>query len=170
MKIGQLEIDLNELTKFIVEAKKSCYAGNGKETKLKDGSKLLTFQKGNFHYIDNYDGFYQTPGTELVRWQNEDGQRLWQMSYSGGMESEYIKDKELAKETFEFLKEVLSKVTAERPFRGPRVYENNKMGFIYRDQVNGNIERFSGREDIYSHKLNDIVFSQDYIGELVISK
>jgi hypothetical protein len=100
IKLGKLEIDLDELRAFIVRAKKHCYAGNGEERRLADGSKQLVFQEGDFWYEDNYDGYYQAPGRELVKWQREDGQRIWQMSYSGGMLPRFHGNRELAKRTF----------------------------------------------------------------------
>ena len=69
MKIGQLEIDLEELRNFLVIAKKNAYAGGGVKKREIDGSKTFTFQEGNFHYTDNYAGSYQAPGNEIVRWQ-----------------------------------------------------------------------------------------------------
>jgi len=181
IKLGKIEIELNELTDFVVKAKKFCYAGGGNEIKLLDGSKLLTFQEGNLYYEDNYDGWYQAPGSELVRWQGPMGQRIWQMGYSGGMESNYFENEELTRETFGFLKQALLGVNAEMPFRGPGIYEDREHGFIYRNNVyrnivkdglvgGGDIKRFSGREDIFCQKEKAIVFSQDYTGCLVIPK
>ena len=170
MKVGKLEIDLNELREFLVKAKKHCYAGNGEKQILTDGSKQLTFKEGNFHYTDNYAGYFQAPGTEIVRWQKEDGQRIWQMSYSGGMNPTNLSNKELAEKTFSFLKEALLQVTFENPFRGPEP-SFVKEDFIYRAKTVyaaipiKKIMRFKGHEEIF---LKDqFVFSQDYIGGLV---
>ena len=168
MKIGQLEIDLKELTDFIVKAKKNAYAGEGEEKRLPDGSKLLVFQEGNFYYEDNYGGSYQAPGRELVKWQREDGQRIWQMSYSGGMLPKFLRDEKLSHSTFEFLKDALMEVNSKSPFRGPKLYGG--IDFIYKGKVKGNIQRFSGKEEIFHRKSLVTVFSQDFIGGLVIPK
>jgi hypothetical protein len=168
MRIGQFEINLEELTGFIVKAKKNAYAGGGEEKRLADGSKLLVFQEGNFYYEDNYDGRYQAPGRELVKWQKEDGQRLWQMSYSGGMYPKHWGDEELSHLTFKFLKNALMKVNPSSPFRGPNGYKN--VDFIYKMEVEGNIQEFSGKEHILSKKLERIIFSQNFEGGLVIPK
>src|SRR3989344_982930 len=104
MKLGKLEIDLEELRDFIVEGKKNCYAGNGEEVILTDGSKRLRFQEGNFYYEDSYAGYYQAPGRELVRWKRKNGQRIWQMSYSGGMIDLENLNKDLVERAFAFLK------------------------------------------------------------------
>src|SRR3989344_2159039 len=142
IKLGQLEVDLGELTDFIVEAKKNGYAAGGEKRRWSDGSKTFTFHNGNFHYRDNYAGSYQAPGNEIVRWQKPDGQRIWQMSYSGGILPQFQGDEELAKQTFKFLKKALMKGDFEHPFRGPPKFEDED--FIYRTSVKGNVQRFSG--------------------------
>jgi len=168
MKLGQLEVDLDEFTHFLVKAKKNGYAGGtGKITEI-DGSKTFTFQEGNFHYTDNYAGSYQAPGQEIVRWQRGDGQRIWQMAYSGGMLEKFWGNNLLSGQTFEFLKEALKLVDSRHPFRGPPIYE--RKTFRYTVDIKGDIERFSGQERILDSRLRNIVFSQDFIGGLVIPK
>lgn len=168
MKIGKLEIDLQELAEFLVKAKKNAYAGEGEEKRLPDGSKLLVFRKGDFYYEDNYAGSYQAPGNEIVRWQREDGQRIWQMSYSGGMLPKFWGDEKLSHLTFEFLKDALMQVNSKSPFRGLKIYGG--IDFIYKAKVKGDIQRFLGKEEIINRKSLVTVFSQDFIGGLVIPK
>lgn len=171
MRIGNLEIDLSELATFIADAKRNCYAGKGKEEFLPDGSKRLIYidPKGKFWYEDNYDGYYQAPGRELVRWQKEDGQRIWQMSYSGGMKPEFFGQPLIAEATFSFLKKVLSQVTPQRPFRGPARVEDDLL--LYINEVDGDITRFKSKspERIIWDPFGE-TFSQDYVGGLVIPK
>lgn len=182
VRLGKLEVDLDELRGFIVKAKKNCYAGNGEEGRLPDGSKILTFQEGNFHYTDNYDGYYQAPGSEIVRWQKPEGQRIWQMSYSGGMSLEF-RNESLAKETFDFLKKALKQISPDKPFRGPEPLffssDNLSEGdFVYSADTDisesfwrENFTRFRGIEEIRHRKQRGFtIFSQDYIGGLVIPK
>ncbi|MEK6820745.1 MAG: DUF5680 domain-containing protein [Nanoarchaeota archaeon] len=172
IQLGQLEVDLAKLRTFIVRAKKNCYAGEGEETRLADGSKCLVFQDGDFYYTDNYDGYYQAPGTELVRWQRADGQRIWQMSYSGGMLSPNFWN--FAHETYEFLKKTLTQISPEKPFRGPEpgFREGDFEYFASTDTSEclwgENFTRFAGREKI--EYKDTTVFSQDYVGGLVIPK
>lgn len=168
MKLGKLEIDLEELGNFLVIAKKNGYAGGEEKKREVDGSKTFTFQEGNFHYTDNYAGSYQAPGNEIIRWQREDGQRIWQMSYSGGMLPKFWGDEKLSHLTFEFLKDALMEVNSKFPFRGPKIYCG--IDFIYKAKVKGNIQRFSGKEEIFNRKSLVTVFSQDFIGGLVIPK
>lgn len=180
-KLGRLEIDLEELRDFIVEGKKNCYAGNGKEIILPDGSKLLTFQEGNLYYEDNYSGYYQAPGRELVKWKNKDGQRIWQMAYSGGMIDLKNLDKDLVERAFAFLKKVLSKVPREEPFRGPKYFASiivptSTESFAYHNKPHSdaanNLIRFKGEEEIiWGHSGRfSYIFSQDYSGGLIIPK
>ena len=168
IRLGELEIDLEELEGFLVAAKRNGYAGSEGKKRETDGSKTFTYQEGNFHYTDNYAGSYQAPGNEIVRWQKDDGQRIWYMAYSGGMLPAFRHNDILSENTFKFLKEVLMLVTPELPFRGPLRHENT--GFEYLLEINGDIKRFSGGEIIRSKRLKDVVFSQDLIGGLVIPK
>ena len=168
VNLGKLKINLDELQAFIVKAGENGYAGNGKYTRMPDGSKVCTFQKGNFHYTDDYAGSLQAPGNEIVRWQKEDGQRIWQRSYSGGILFGFGDYEELVKEAFIFLKKAL--MNGDNVFRGPPKFENED--FVYRMTKKGDINRFSGREWIIDKKVyyNCTIFSQDFIGGLVIPK
>ena len=173
VKLGKLEVDLDELAQFVVNAKKNCYSGNGQEERFRDGSKLLTYQENPFHYTDNYAGFYQAHGTEIVRWQKADGQRLWQMSYSGGMLPKYRGNEEFAKLAFKFLKKALSEVSQDKPFRGPegkifRIEDPEYSGWEYNAKTEGDLTNFSGKEEIFNGLK--CVFLNDYIGGLVIPK
>jgi len=168
MRLGQLEFDLHELALFLVKAKKNGYAGGTEKVREADGSKTFTFQEGNFHYTDNYAGSYQAPGQEIVRWQRQDGQQIWRMAYSGGMFPEFWGDSKLKEQTYSFLQKVLMQVTPELPFRGPARYEDNN--FYYIMELYGDLKRFSGAEWITDKKSETPIFSQDFIGGLVIPK
>jgi hypothetical protein len=124
-------------------------------------------------YEDNYAGSNQAPGRELVRWQNSEGQRIWQMNYSGGMEPEYWGNEELAEQTFAFLKKQLAKVTAEKPFRGPRFFqERDSEGNLwsYINIVHGSLQQFRGDEMIMNDTNPLMIFRQNYNGCLIIPK
>ena len=168
MKLGQLEVDLTELTYFIVKAKKNGYAGGEEKRREADGSKTFTFQEGNFHYTDNYAGSNQAPGDEIVRWQKADGQRIWHMAYSGGMLPEFWGNVELKNETFKFLKEVLMQVSSRHHFRGLPQYDREDFSYVM--DLNGDIQRFFGSELIHCKNLRKQVFTQDFIGGLVVPK
>ena len=98
-----LVTDVNELRSFLVEAKKSCYAGDGREaTPQRPGFKELDFSRGDWNYRDSYVGFFCAPGQEIVRFHDVP---IWAMSYDGGMTDELQGDVDLAKR---FVEEELS--------------------------------------------------------------
>ncbi|MBI2105609.1 hypothetical protein HYT56_02095 [Candidatus Woesearchaeota archaeon] len=175
IQAGSLQFDLEQLARFLVDAKRTCYAGEGEEEVMEDGSKKLRFDDGRLFYEDNYSGFYHAPGTEIVRWGNNKGQRIWQMSYSGGMETKFWGNRRTAKDTFAFLKKALSKVSIERPFRGPEP-TFKADGFLYVARTEGDITRFKGceaigpDEELHEFSFLNRLFTQDYIGGVVIPK
>ena len=160
-------IDLKKLAKFLVKAKKATYASINKmkieaERPMHDE---LEFSEGDFYYRDSYSGFFQAPGMEEVRLV-KNGATIWTMAYSGGMLSKYQKDAEFAKQTFTLLKKALSSVNEKIPYRGPKNMINGDWEYV--NNVKGDIKRFLGHEKIFYKKKE--VFSQDYIGGLVIEK
>jgi hypothetical protein len=73
------------------------------------------------------------------------------------------------------LKEMLSKVTEEYPYRGPHVIrprmeaEFAGQDWQYTDGFHsGDIRDFRGRESIFYRDVE--VFSQDYMGGLILGK
>jgi hypothetical protein len=159
-----MDINLGELARFLVAAKKKTYAGDGKETRAqRPGFRELEFRKGDWYYRDSYAGFFFAPGQEVVRYK---GSPVWAMAYSGGMKKEYHGDAEFAAYVFGFLKKALGRVSAARPFRGPG---RLKVGdFLYVDKSRGDIRDFSGEERIF-YKGKE-VFRQYYIGGMIKSK
>ena len=157
-------MNLKELAEFIVEAKKSAYAGDGNEVPpQRPGFKELEHSKGDYVYRDSYKGFFQAPGQEVVWYK---GEPVWIMSYNGGMLEEYQKNVGFALKTFSFLKKALSEVNAEKPYRGPELLEENEWKYI--NNIKGSLTNFRGKEKIYFNKK--LVFEQDYFGGLVINK
>ncbi|GKU27416.1 DUF5680 domain-containing protein [Clostridium folliculivorans] len=122
---------------FLLRAKKSTYAGNGSEVKAsRPNSHDLEYVEGDFKYIDTYLGGKQFSGEEAI-W-NKDIP-LWSMNYSGRVLDEPFSGK--------FLKEVLSLVSKENPYRGPIMYEKGQ--YQYHCIINGGFEWFQGYEEIY---------------------
>ena len=159
-----MEFNLENLAKFLVKAKKSTYAGDGKEVPpQRPGFDELEFVEGDFEYRDSYLGFYQAPGQEVVRFK---GKPIWLMAYNGGMKKQYHGDADFAEETYNFLKKALSLVDESEPYRGPASLEEGDYEYI--NKVEGDLSRFIGRETILYK--GEEVFSHDYMGELVVSK
>ena len=161
-------MDLNRLAKFLVEAKKKTYASANKmdidsERPLHEE---LEFSDGEFYYRDSYVGFFQAPGMEEVRIGKE-GKTIWTMAYSGEMLPKYQGKLNIlfAKKTFGFLKKALTLIEESKPYRGP---EKLKEGdWKYKCSVGGDIKKFIGHEKIFFKE--EEVFSQDYIGGLVLN-
>lgn len=157
-------MNLSDLARFLVKAKKKAYAGGGEETSSqRPGFKELEYKEGDWYYRDSYSGFYQAPGQEVGYFQD---QPVWAMAYSGGMREKFHEDESLAKKTFGFLKKCLLQVEEEEPFRGPRKYSEGD--FSYEMELEGDINDFSGKEKIF-YKGKE-VFHQYFIGGMIIQK
>ncbi|MBS3156059.1 XRE family transcriptional regulator [Candidatus Woesearchaeota archaeon] len=165
-------IDLGELVRFLVKAKRGTYAGDGREIMpQRPGFKELEFSEGDWNYRDSYVGFFRAPGQEVVRFQ---GQPVWTMSYDGGMLPNFRDNVAFAKETFVFLKRALSLCPEHIPFRGPYELRDREMKFQYINFPEGNVTDFRGSEHIHINVSVDSphpvleVFRQNYFGGLVI--
>jgi len=157
-------IDLKELAKFLVRAKKQTYAGEGKEiTSQRPDFKELEYSEGNYNYRDSYTGFFYAPGQEIVRFK---GVPIWSMAYSGGMKPEYHGDVEFAGKVFSFLKKAMLKLKEDIPFRGPKKFKEGDFEYI--NEIEGDIKNFKGHEKILFKGKE--VFNQDYIGGLIVHK
>lgn len=159
-----MEINLEELARFLIQAKSEAWAGDGKEIPpQRPGFKELGYVEGPWEYRDSYAGYFMAPGQEYVRFQ---GQPVWMMAYSGGMSPEQRGNKSFAEQTFTFLKKALKMVEVTRPFRGPDNFHEGE--WEYKDSSEGNITDFRGTECIlYQGKE---VFRQHYCGGLILSK
>ncbi|WP_247390264.1 DUF5680 domain-containing protein [Bradyrhizobium sp. 35] len=81
-------------------------------------------------------------GQETV---SRDDRVVWSMSYSGGVRAE-ITDRDIFLAIYKFLGQALLDVSVEYPFRGPHLFE--QAGMIYRNEVEGALDRFHGVETI----------------------
>ncbi|MEK6953258.1 MAG: DUF5680 domain-containing protein [Nanoarchaeota archaeon] len=162
------ELNLKKLAEFLVKAKKNTYASLNKMEiePERPGFDELEFEGEGFYYRDSYVGFFQAPGMEVVRLDGKNGKSIWTMAYSGGMLKKYHGDVDFAKKVFTFLKKALEAVSVESPFRGPKNLKDNEWEYV--NDIEGDIERFVGYEKIFFKK--EEVFSQDYIGGIVLDK
>lgn len=138
---------------FLCKAKKSTYAGNGSESKAsRPNSHDFEYAEGDFRYIDTYLGGEHFSGEEAL-WENDNP--LWSMNYAGRVLDYRFSGK--------FLKEALSLVSKENPYRGPIMYEKglNKYHCI----INGAFEWFQGYEEIYYN--NSKVYECYFHGGLI---
>lgn len=125
------------LINFLCEAKKRTYAGHGAEVmSTRPSSHDLVYEENDLKYIDTYLGGEKFIGEEAL-WQ--EGAPIWGMNYAGRVVGEGFDG--------EFLKEALSKVDGDQPYRGPRRYE--KGPYTYKCRVEGDFEWFVGCEKIH---------------------
>ncbi len=129
------------LAQFLVKAKTSTYVsqGEGGEKIINDGCKELTFKEKNLEYRDRYYGSNPFIGEEVIF---KDNKAIWVMNYCGKVTSSEVD----IKKPYGFLKEAMSNVKVERPFRGPT--KHSKGDFIYNDSSKGIINKFIGMEKI----------------------
>lgn len=142
-----------KLHKFLVEAKKATYAGNGNEKKLLDGCRELVYEEGNLKYVDKYYGWKFFSGQEIVF--NKEIP-IWSMNYYGGS----FKTTLFTKKIYNFLKKALSEVNEDFPFRGPKEFSEKNWG--YKNDLKGNLNNFKGREEIFYKK--ELVYELEYHG------
>lgn len=129
----------SHFVQFLIEAKKSTYAADGKlSASSRPGSKDLSFQQGDYTYLDTYLGDLDFIGEEVV-WRQ--GKPLWGMNYYGIMLVA-----EVPQEFSHCLKGALSSVSPEAPFRGPASFQYGSLHYICKWK--GDIDRFEGNEQI----------------------
>lgn len=132
------EID-DKIIEFLCRAKKVTYAGKGAEVESsRPKSHDFEHLEGDLKYIDTYLGGEIFLGEEGI-W--KDNTPIWAMNYKGRVLEEGFSG--------DFLKETLSLVNKEMPYRGPLVYE--KGDYKYHCIVQGDFKWFKGYEEIFYH-------------------
>ena len=102
---------LEQLHKFLSEAAKNTYAGNGVEVEpWRRGFKELEYRDGDWYYRDSYTGSFQSWGQEVV-WHKD--KPVWTALYGGGMAEKFHGDRDFAKQTVGFLKKALRQKESE---------------------------------------------------------
>lgn len=134
---------LKELAGFIVEANKNTWAAEGAEVEPERlGYKELEYKNGLWRLRDSYTGYFRAPGMTTVYYKD---MPAWTMAYGGHGQTEGYEDR--AKQTFEFLKSALMKVTSDLPFRGPEKYEDGENVYTFK-MMHGDITDGLWREEI----------------------
>ena len=135
----RLENDFMEtrLIPFLIRAKQATYAGKGAETApSRPNSHDLVYGDGDLLYYDTYLGTEKFAGEEAI-WAA--GRPCWSMNYAGRITG--------APFSFDFLREALSRVPPDAPYRGPAHYADGE--YAYRCQVTGHFGWFRGKETIF---------------------
>ena len=125
-----------KIIEFLIRAKKATYAGKGAEAaSSRPNSHDLEYSEGDLKYIDTYLGGSEFAGEEAM-W--KDDIPFWVMNYVGRVVADGFSG--------DFLKEALSLVPQNNPYRGPEEYSNGD--FTYKCSVTGDFDWFSGCEEI----------------------
>lgn len=125
---------------FLCRAKRATYAANGMEAKpSRPGSHDLQYTEGMLSYMDTYLGGEKFAGEEAIWLENLP---FWSMNYAGRILAEGFSG--------DFLKEALSMVSQEYPYRGPLLHHNGD--YTYHCVVTGSFEWFQGYEEIFCNR------------------
>ena len=154
----------HDLAAFLVEAKRRTYAGLDDDATvaapLLAGSKQLEHRAPPYAYRDIYFGMGFFVGQETV---SRDDRVIWSMSYSGGVRVE-IMDRDTFLAIYRFLRQALLAISSDEPYRGPRRFE--QAGMVYRNEVDGGLDRFHGVETIARHDEAPL-YELRYSGDLL---
>ena len=148
-------INFEELKKFITEARRKTYAGEGGsvESPLLNGSHQLEYKKDKYFYRDIFfAGQKNFIGQEVVYLNNNP---IWSMVYSGSAEPEGITP---------FLKKSLTVLSEKCRFGEKCELKENNL--LYKDNGQGTLERFGGEEQISKQKKE--VYKLNYHGGLIL--
>ncbi len=141
-------IYMTKTISFLILAKQKTYAGYGAETaSTRIASHDLQYQEGDYFYYDTYLGGECFSGEEAVWFQKNP---IWSMNYSGRVVGDSFNG--------DFLKEALSHVSYETPYRGPAFYQNGD--YSYHCRVDGEFAWFQGIEEILylNKKIYECIF------------
>ena len=160
-----MAINIQELERFLFDANKNGYAGDGKEVNppQRPGFSELEYKDGDWLMHDSYAGHFFAPGQEVVYYKDKP---VWAMAYAGGMKFEYHGNEDVTHKTFVFLKKALLEMDPAKPFRGPEKFSEGE--FKYLSSVSGSTENFFGNEKIFLNK--ELVFEQNFIGGIVVGR
>ena len=143
------------LLEFLVEARRETYAiPTG--TALGDGTEEMAWRAGDWRYQDRYAGTNPYGGHELI-WHRE--QVVWLMHYF----AEVVSTRCPMDAIYAFQREALGRPDPARPMRGPAAFA--RPPFAYVNDIEGDLERFSGVETIASE--GEIVYRMVFHGGCV---
>ncbi|HEY1074750.1 MAG TPA: DUF5680 domain-containing protein [Patescibacteria group bacterium] len=151
-------MNINDLRRFLIYCGKEGYATISEEGMIieSDQSTSIRIKKGDWQYHDNYFGGEPYGGREVVFYQVKP---VWMMTYYGCV-GDSVED---LKSVYQHLKKALTLFPADAPFRGPK--EFTEGNYSYKNRWDGDVEKFSGEEEIYHH--NQKIYTAKYIGGVV---
>ena len=148
---------IQNLRDFLISFNEAGYASGNENmwTKEQDGSTSINYENKEFRAHDNFFGGEPYGGREVVFFNNKPS---WMMVYYGWVIEDFDKN-----EVYKALRNALKNQPHDFPVRGPK--EINYEGFTYINNWSGDLDRFSGKENIL--KDGKIVYQASYIGGLV---
>lgn len=151
---------LEELQQFIVRAKATTYAGDGKKSlSYRPGSYDLQFHDGLFAYLDSYFGGTDFIGQEVVYFEQSP---VWAMNYYGYI----LQPKKIdGAKAGQVIKASLTALYQHGRFLGG--FEHTLDGYTYVDTNQGDAAHFTGMEWITFE--NTKVYELIYHGGLIKS-
>ena len=146
-----------KLKEFLIKSNRVGYAGGQEKQWVKqpDGSTTIEFVKDEWRSHDNFFGGEPYGGRLVVFYKDKP---VWIMVYYG-----WVKPGIEPKSVYPTLQNALKKMPKNAPFRGPAKYQ--EKDFIYTNQWIGDVDRYSGKEQI--KKGDKLAYKASYIGGLV---
>jgi hypothetical protein len=153
----KISVNLERLKEFLAEARQNTYASDSSpiDNPRLLASKQLEFQKGEYSYRDVYFlGEKRFIGQEIVY---QGSKPIWGMNYIASS---------IGKMETAFLKESLFQLAEKCRFG--EVCEYEKRDFKYQDKGQGDLNEFSGEEEILSKGKS--IYKLNYQGGLISDK
>jgi len=152
--------NLDELKQFLIYSAQHGYGNDNRtERKEADGSSTIEVSNDGFKMSDNYFGGEPYGGRTVI---SEQGEPTWIMVYYGGVVGNTLGIDTI----YPYLKEQLLNPDDHIPVRGP--LGNKRDKFEYKLDLEGNLEEFSGLEQIFYD--GELVFKTFLAGGLVDQK
>jgi len=153
-----MPISLDDLHRFIVEAKEATYSA-AKASQIpptQADAPPLSYSREPWGYVDRFVGGQDFVGQAVVSFQ---GKPVWAMNYQGCVLAPQEDPHKLA----EVLKASLKRVYHEERFLGDALLTRGR--YIYQDTNEGDVRRFQGEERIYAN--GELVYKLWYHGGLI---
>jgi hypothetical protein len=150
-------MDKEGLRQFLVASNEAGYAGGKSKEWIHeaDHSVTIPFEKGSWKSHDNFFGGEPYGGRTVVFYE---GNPTWIMVYYG-----WVAEGQETGPVYGILRGALKQMPEDYPFRGPKEYKEGE--FTYTNAWKGDVERFSGEEQIT--KGEEVIYKANYRGGLV---
>lgn len=147
------EIDIHNAISFLVDAKRNTYStSTNKVPSSRTNSNDFSYEDAPYKYYDTYLGREKFSGEEAI-WLYDNP--IWSMNYSGRVLNDNFNNC--------FLKEVLSQVSVDFPYRGPTIF--TKGDYHYHCKIDGEFIWFQGYEEIFY--LNEKIYECYFHGGII---